>query len=108
MSMKDSIRDKIRNFLEIKEPQGLSVNIEQMFDIEGEIFKNKLWYRGNANELEKFYNQIDAGFAGNRHFWSSRPTKSMNIRKIHTGLPSLMVEKLTDVCIDDLYDIKLD
>lgn len=108
MSMKDSIRDRIRNFLEIKEPQGLSVNIEQMFDVEGEIFKNKLWYRGNANELEKFYNHIDAGYAGNRHFWSSRPTKSMNIRKIHTGLPSLMVEKLTDVCIDDLYDIKLD
>ncbi|MBQ7595973.1 MAG: phage portal protein, partial [Clostridia bacterium] len=107
MSIKNNLRDRIRNFLEIKEPQGLTVNIEQLFDIEGELFKNKLWFRGNANELETFYEHVDAGHIGNRHFWSSRPTKSMNIRKIHTGLPSLIVEKLTDVCIDDLYDIRL-
>ena len=78
MSMKENLKERIRNFLEIQEPQGLSINVEQLFDIEGELFKNRLWLRGNANELETFYEHIDAGHAGNRHFWSSRPTKSMN------------------------------
>ena len=33
-------KDMIRNYLEIKEPQSLNINIEQMTDVEGQIFIN--------------------------------------------------------------------
>ena len=106
MTMSERIKEKIRNFLEIDVSHGLSVNIEQLMDFEADAFRNRIWYRGKANELDTLYRQIDDGI-GNTHFWSSRPTSGMNIRKIHTGLPALIVDVLTDICTDDLNDIKL-
>ena len=101
-------KDMIRNYLEIKEPQGLNVDIEQMTDAEGQIFINKIWYRGNAGELEQLYEQLHNDNAGNSHFWGNKPTGSMKkMRKIHTGLPALIVDTLTNVSTDDLDKIEV-
>lgn len=102
----DRIKTAIRNFLEIKEPQSVSVNITQLGDHEAEVFKNTLWYRGRANELEEFYKKTPDGL-GNTHFWGSSPTKGMNIRKVHTGLPKLIVNTLTSVSTNDLNSVEL-
>lgn len=107
MKIMDKVKDKMRNFLEIKEPNGISINIEQLLDFEGETFKNKIWYRGEPNELHRFYTSLNDRIS-NKHFWGSAPSKGMNIRKIHTGLPSLIVDVLTDVCTDDYLGVKLD
>lgn len=106
MSLNDKVREKIRNYLGITEPHGLSINIEQLLDFEAETFKNRLWMRGEGNELEEFYKSVDS-LRGNKHFWGAQPSKGAKIRKIHTGLPSLIVEKLTDVCTDDLLGVEL-
>lgn len=102
----DKIKNIIRNFLEIEDPQGVTVNITQLGDHEAEVFKNTLWYRGRANELEEFYKNSYDG-VGNNHFWGSTPTKGMNIRKIHTGLPKLIVNTLTSVSTNDLNSVEL-
>ena len=107
MSLSDKVKKAVRNFLEIKDPQGISINIEPLFDFEGETFRNELWYRGDAKELHQFYTSISDGL-GDKHFWSSVPTKGMNIRKIHTGLPSLIVDVLTDVCTDDFLGVDVE
>lgn len=106
MSLNDKIRNGIRNYLGITEPNGLSINIMQLLDFEAETFKNKLWMRGEGNELEEFYKSVDA-LRGNKHFWGAQASKGERIRKIHTGLPSLIVDKLTDVCTDDLLNVKV-
>ena len=106
MSLNDKVREKLRNYLGITEPNGLSINIEQLLDFEAETFKNKLWMRGEGNELEEFYSSVDA-LRADKHFWGAKPSNGAKLRKIHTGLPSLIVEKLTDVCTDDLLGIKL-
>ena len=106
MSLNDKVREKLRNYLGITEPHGLSINIEPLLDFEAETFKNKLWMRGEGNELEEFYSSVDA-LRSDSHFWGSKPSKGTKIRKIHTGLPSLIVEKLTDVCTDDLLGVNL-
>ncbi len=92
--------------MRIKDPQGLSIEIDQLLSFEAEIFKNRIWYRGEPNELHEFYSNVDDGI-GKQHFWSAKPTRGCNIRKIHTGLPGLIVDVLTNVCLDDLFDIKL-
>lgn len=84
----------------------MSIEIDQLFDFEAETFKNRIWYRGEPNELHEFYHNVDDNI-GKQHFWSAKPTRGCNIRKIHTGLPGLIVEVLTNVCLDDLFDIKL-
>lgn len=106
MSINDKLVTAIRNYLRIKDPQGLSIEISQILSFEAEIFKNRIWYRGEPNELQEFYSNVDDK-TGNQHFWSAKPTKGLKIRKIHTGLPGLIVEVLTNVCLNDLYDITL-
>ena len=102
-------KDMIRNYLEIKEPQSLNVNIEQMTDAEGQVFINKIWYRGQAGELEQLYEQLSEDNAGNSHFWGNKPTGSMkNMRKIHTGLPALIVDTLTNISTDDLDNVEVE
>lgn len=104
--MGDRIKSALRSFLEIDEPEALNIHITQLGDHEAEVFKNTLWYRGRANELEEFYKSISDGI-GSTHFWGSRPTQGMNIRKIHTGLPKLIVNTLTSVSTNDLNSVKL-
>ena len=94
----------IRNWLEINEPEGLNIKIDKLSDFEGQAFINEIWYRGEANELDQLYAQMDDKM-GNKHFWSSKPSNITNIRKIHTGLPAMIVDTLADISTDDLSDI---
>lgn len=107
MSLSDRVRTAVRNFLNISTDNGVSIEIHQLMDHDAEVFKDRIWYRGRANELEELYAHIHDDI-GNGHFWGSKPTRGMKIRKIHTGLPSLIVDTLTDVCVGDLYAITVD
>lgn len=101
------IKNMIRNWLEIKNPDSLQIDIEQLTNFEGQAFINNIWYRGDAGELNQLYEQLDDKL-GNTHFWGSRPTAGMNIRKIHTGLPAMIVDTLADISTDDLNKIEAD
>lgn len=100
------LMEKIKNYFTIKPPQALQVDIEQLTNFEGHTFINKIWYRGDNGELDQLYKQIGEVIQGNQTFWSSKPSKSSNIRKIHTGLPSLIVDTLADISTDDLDNIE--
>ncbi len=106
MKLSEMIRTKIRNYLRIESPQAVSVNIDQLGDFDVETFINTIWYRGKTHEIEQLYHRI-AETAISACFWGSTPTLGNKIRKIHTGLPSLIVEVLTNVCTDDLNSVKL-
>ena len=64
---------------------------------------NKIWYRGESYELSQLYKQLDDNQYG---FWGSVPTAGIEIRKIHTGLPKIMVNLLSSVVADDMQDVK--
>ncbi len=106
MKIMDKIREQARNFLRIEQPQGMSINIQRLKDFDAYCFENELWYQGEANELQQFYMQLYDG-VGNNSFWGSQSSKGMKIKKIHTGMPGLIVDVLTDICTDDLYKIEL-
>lgn len=106
MNISEKIKQKIRDFLNIDTHHGLSVNINQLLSFEADCFVNRIWYRGKANELHELYRSLDDEL-GNNRFWASSPTKGMRIRKIHTGLPGLIVQVLTKVCTNDLNDVTL-
>lgn len=98
---------RIKSFLDIKEPQGLSINIEQLYDLPSVFFINNLWYRGQANELQTFYEQLDDGM-GNNSFWAAHPTESFNLRKTHFSLPLLIVEIFVNIMTNDMVEISAD
>ena len=98
------VKNMVRNWLEIKPPESIQIDIEQLTDYQGQAFINDIWYRGDANELEQLYSQI-RDTLGNKHFWGSKPTAGMNVRKIHTGLAGMIIDTLADISTDDLDKI---
>ncbi len=95
----------MRSFLRIQEAQTTNFNIQESMNYETNVFKNKIWYRGDSYELEQLYKQLQNN---NFSFWGSVPTLGMEIRKIHTGLPKIIVNKLADITLTDLNDISFE
>lgn len=101
------MKNMVRNWLEIKTPSSIQIDVEQLNNFESQSFINNMWYRGEANELEELYAQLDDRL-GNKHFWGSKPTIGINIRKIHTGLPAMIIDTLADISTDDLNKIEVE
>lgn len=100
------IMEKLKNVFRIKPPQSMQIDIEQLTNFEGHTFINKIWYRGDASELHQLYKQINENIENNDTFWGSTPSKHSSIRKIHTGLPAMIVDTLADISTDDLDSIE--
>lgn len=98
--------EKIKNAFNIKPPQSMQIDIEQLTNFEGHTFINKIWYRGEANELHQLYKQINENIENNENFWGSVPSKNSTMRKIHTGLPAMIVDTLANISTDDLDNIE--
>lgn len=96
-------KDMIKSWLDIKPttPQKLTVYENKDFKILCAI--NRIWLRGDSFELSALYKQLE----GYEHtFWGSVPTAGMEIKKSHSGIPSIMVNKLTDIVVSDYNGIE--
>lgn len=105
-NMADKMRTNLRSFLQIEPAPVRSYFIRAVLDWNGNCIKNKIWYRGDANELEEFYKQVE-GSATRQRFWSAVPIVGREIEKIHTGLPAIMVDTLTNIIVSDLNDVEI-
>ena len=104
MKIIDSIRNGIRSFLRIQPASPNTIYITERLDRRSNAIKNRIWYRGSPEELAEMYRQIDTD---RTKFWAAVPTVGMDIRKLHTGLPAIIVDRLTDIVLTDMNDIIL-
>ena len=104
MKIIDSIRNGIRSFLRIQPASPNTIYITERLDRRSNAIKNRIWYRGSPEELAEMYRQLDTD---RTKFWSAVPTVGMDIRKLHTGLPAIIVDRLTDIVLTDMNDIIL-
>ena len=98
----DKIRSGICSFLRIQPASPNTIYINERLDREANAIKNSVWYRGDSDELAEMYKQLDSDHT---KFWAAVPTVGMEIRKIHTGLPSIIVDRLADIVMTDMNDI---
>lgn len=105
-TVNDKIKNVIRNWLEIQPSVGDTITIQETNTFEGNCFRNLLWYRGDASELHQYYTQTD-DLMGNAKFWSAQSTTGINFRKIHTGLPAMIVDMLADIIVDSFNKIEV-
>lgn len=98
----DKIRSGICSFLRIQPASPNTIYINERLDREANAIKNSVWYRGDSDELAEMYKQLDSD---KTKFWAAVPTVGMEIRKIHTGLPSIIVDRLTDIVMTDMNEI---
>lgn len=100
----EKLKDVVRNWLNIQPSSGESITIQEINTFEGSCFRNLLWYRGEASELHQYYTQID-DMMGNSKFWSAKSTTGINFRKIHTGLPAMIIDMLADIIVNSFNKI---
>ena len=105
MGITNRLRSAVMNFLRIQPAGDSFMQVRELMDFKTNAFKNRIWYRGDSYELNQLYAQIENH---NASFWGSVPTKGMEIRKVHTGLPKTVVNTLANLVVSDLADIQID
>lgn len=105
--MSDNIRRGVRSWLQIQPANSYNIQIREMMDFETNAIRNRIWYRGDGNELEQLYGSLTE-YADKYKFWASKSTTGMDMRKIHTGLPQLIVKVLTAIVLSDMNDFEFD
>lgn len=105
--MKERVKRGIRSWLNITPSSPYQIQINEVMDFELNAIRNRIWYRGDGNELEQLYQNMNE-YADRYKFWASRSTPGMEMRKIHTGLPSLMVQILTSIVLADMNEFEFE
>jgi Phage portal protein, SPP1 Gp6-like. len=104
-NIREKIKNKLQSWLNIMPAQQTAITIQESISFEVNIVKNRIWYIGNAGELSQLYRQL-----GEQHgdsFWAAVSTSGREIRKIHTGIPAIIVDTLTNIIMTNLDDIKV-
>lgn len=102
--MSDNIKKGIRSWLQITPSNPYSIQINEVMDFELAAIRNRIWYRGDGNELQQMYQQAPE-YADKTKFWASKCSPGMEMRKIHTGLPALIVRVLKNIVLNDMNDL---
>ena len=102
--IKENLVEYITKWLIIRQKDNQKLTINSSLSEKDCIIKNKIWYRGQAKEIEQMFSNLDFD---NTSFWaaSSRVDK---IRKIHSGLPSLITNTLSNIIISDFNGINIE
>ena len=99
------IKEMLQNWLEIVPAQGQRVRIEENTTFAQEALRNKLWYRGDAAEIEQYYKQTEQyGYCTGARFWAAVP-ETESVRKIHSGLPARIVDTLAYIVKADMEQV---
>lgn len=93
--------------LNIYPAQDKVITIREPLSFQGNVLKNRIWYRGDPSELDQFFKQSALDLVSQSRFWAAVPSENLNIRKIHSGLPAMVVERLSDIVISDLETVDL-
>jgi len=104
-ALSDNIKRGIRSWLQIQPSSPYSIQIQETIDFELNAIRNRIWYRGDGNELEQLYHSVNE-YADKHKFWASRCTPGMEMRKIHTGLPGLIVRILSSIVLSDMNNFE--
>ena len=105
--LNENIKNSVRSWLNVLPASPYNFQINEALDFEGNAIRNRIWYRGDGNELEQIYQQ-NREFVDKNNFWSSNSTQGMDMRKIHTGLPGLIVRTLSFVVLPDMADFEFE
>lgn len=104
--LSENVKRGIRSWLNVQEASPANILINETLDYEANAIKNRIWYHGDSEELQQLYSQIDTG-VDRYKFWACKSTPGQEIRKIHTGLPALVVDTLAGITLADL-DIQIE
>lgn len=95
----------IQNWLNIIPASEQSISLMENMTFNTEVLRSQIWYRGDADELTQFFKQLNK-FGAKTSFWESIPVNE-KVRKIHSGLPAIIVDTLAYIVKSDLDNIEI-
>ena len=98
------MKKMIQNWLEIMPAADQTIVIQEKLPRELETLRSQIWYRGDASELHQFFRQLPFNSGS---FWSCAPNTN-KVRKIHSGIPAVIVDTLAYIVKSDLDKVKTD
>lgn len=96
-------RDFVFKLLKIKPATERRITIEEPLTFRANVLRNKIWYRGDPSELTQFFRQAAVKDTDTARFWASIPHGK--VRKIHSGIVSIVVDRYKDIITADLDGI---
>ena len=96
-------KDMYFKLLKVVRAKERQVVIKEPLSFQGNVLKNKIWYRGDPSELEQFFKQTAYCDIFKARFWASVPFRK--VRKIHSGIVGIVVDRFKDIITADLNDI---
>lgn len=82
-----------------------SITIREPLSFQANVLKNQIWYRGDPYELGQFFNAATVDSSTGSRFWAASYTSK--VRKMHSGVPKMVVNKFTDILLGDLDKISI-
>ena len=107
MRIMERVKSMIRNWLEIQPASAKGFTIREPISFETNVMRNRIWYRGDASELDQLFKALAEDTVCNARFWAAAP-QDENIRKAHSGLPGIMVDTFVAIVAADLDAIDFD
>lgn len=97
------LKNTVFRILRIKRATDRQIVIQEPLSFQGNVLKNKTWYRGEPAELEQFFKQAAYYDVDKARFWASVPYRK--VRKIHSGIVSIVIDRFKDIVVSDLDGI---
>ena len=94
----------LQSWLEIEPAPGRGLTLQEPVNHATNVLRNRVWYRGDACELDQLFKQLADDPVSRARFWAAAP-ESENLRKAHSGLPAVMVDTLAGIVRGDLEEL---
>lgn len=104
MKIMERVKNMIRSWLEIQPAAGKGLTIQEPVSFDSNVLRNRIWYRGDASELEQIFKLLNDDTVSRARFWAAVP-ENQTIRKAHSGLPGIMVDTLVAVVKADMAEL---
>lgn len=105
---KDMATKAAIKWLNVQPAQEHQLTIKETLTHQGQVMCNRLIYRGDPSEMDQFFKGCANDLVTKSRFWAAVPSVDLNVRKCHSGLPSIAIDKLSDIVISDLDSIEVD
>lgn len=106
MGVWTGVKNMVMKMLRISPaPDSQIITIMEPLSYRANVLRNRLWYRGDPSELDQFHKQTKNDAVSSSRFWASVPSADLGIRKLHSGLPAMVVDRLSDIVIADMDGI---
>lgn len=105
----DRIKRKIFDIFKIYPAQSRMLIVNEELTHINNVLKNKILYRGNANEIEQFFKQVSGSVNDKTaaRFWAVAPENG-RVRKIHSGIVSTVIDFYANIIAAEFEGVTAD